>query len=198
VKHTIHHSAEIDSTAIIGAGTSVWQFSHVREYAEIGSECVIGRNVYIGPGVKIGDRCKLQNLAMIYEPATIEDGVFIGPGVVFTNDLHPRSITPNGRLKSPEDWDRLGVRVQEGASIGASATCVAPVSIGRWALVAAGSVVVSDVPDYALVAGVPARQIGWVGPAGKRLVGSGNSLTCPETGQTFLLVDETLCEVKNA
>jgi UDP-2-acetamido-3-amino-2,3-dideoxy-glucuronate N-acetyltransferase len=113
--------------------------------------------------------------------------VFVGPAVVLTNDLHPRAVTPDGRLKSADDWDAVGVLVRTGASIGARSVCVAPVTIGRWAMVAAGSVVTRDVPDHALVAGVPARRIGWVGPAGARLHQVGDATyACPVTGQHFV------------
>ena len=118
-------------------------------------------------GCRSGDHCKLQNYALVYEPAVLSDGVFVGPAAVFTNDLFPRAITPDGTPKGAGDWEPVGVLVGRGASIGARAVCVAPVTIGDWALVAAGAVVVDDVPDYALVAGVPARQLGWVGRAGQ-------------------------------
>lgn len=154
--------------------------------------------MYIGPGVLIGDRCKIQNYALLYGPTVVSDGVFIGPAVVFTNDRYPRAINPDGAQKSAADWHPVGVTVMNGASIGARAVCVAPVIIGRWALVAAGSVVVRDVPDFALVAGTPARRIGWVGPAGERLVevdGDPHRLRCPRTGTHFVLTGpESLVE----
>ncbi|CAM5402944.1 acyltransferase [Leifsonia shinshuensis] len=174
--------AEVDPRARIGARTRVWNLAHVREDATIGADCVVGRGAYVGPGVRIGDNCKLQNYALVYEPAVLEDGVFVGPAAVFTNDVFPRAVNPDGSLKSAEDWDAVGVTVLTGASIGARAVCIAPVRIGRWALVAAGSVVRSDVPDYALVAGVPARRIGWVGEAGFPLVDEGaGRWRCPRT-----------------
>ncbi|MDQ4504348.1 acyltransferase [Sinomonas sp. ASV322] len=180
-----HASAEIEDGAVVGDGTVVWHFAHVRSGARVGRECVVGRGVYIGPGARIGNRCKIQNYALVYEPAVVEDGVFIGPGVVFTNDLNPRAVNPDGSLKAAEDWDAVGVSVGTGASIGARAVCVAPVRIGAWATVAAGAVVVRDVPDYALVAGVPARQIGWVGESGHRLKEDGSSQV-PHTDRTWL------------
>jgi acetyltransferase-like isoleucine patch superfamily enzyme len=134
--------------------------------------------------VRIGDNVKLQNYALVYEPAVLGDGVFVGPAAVLTNDHSPRSVDPEGRLKRGGDWQAAAVEVAEGASLGARSVCVAPVRIGRWALVAAGAVVTRDVPDHALVAGVPARRIGWVGRAGVRLVereGEPGGWKCPET-----------------
>jgi len=135
----------------------------------------------------IGDRVKLQNYALVYEPARLEDEVFIGPAVVLTNDLYPRSADVTGKLKRPADWAALGVEVRRGASIGARAVILAGVVIGRWALVAAGAVVTRDVPDFALVAGAPARRIGWVGRAGSKLTADGTGRwRCPATGDSFL------------
>ena len=165
----IEPSADVDARAVIGEDTLIWHLAQLRENVRVGRECVIGRGAYLGPGVVVGDRCKIQNHALVYEPAVVADGVFIGPAVVFTNDLLPRAVTPDGRLKDGSDWEAVAVTVREGASIGARTVCVAPVTIGRWALVAAGSVVIRDVPDFALVAGVPARQIGWVDRSGNRV-----------------------------
>ena len=198
----IHTTAEVSPDADVDPSASIWQLAHVREGARVGGEVVIGRGAYIGPGVVIGERCKVQNHALVYEPAVVGDGVFIGPGAVFTNDRHPRAINPDRTLKSAADWEPVGVTVLSGASIGARAVCVAPVTIGRWALVAAGSVVVRDVPDFAMVAGAPARRIGWVGPAGERLVevdGDPYRLRCPRTGAHFVLSGpETLVEAADA
>jgi UDP-2-acetamido-3-amino-2,3-dideoxy-glucuronate N-acetyltransferase len=134
----------------------------------------------------VGDNCKLQNYALIYEPAVLEDGVFVGPAAVLTNDQYPRSIFPDGQLKGPDGWNAVGVTLRHGASIGARAVCVAPVTIGRWALVAAGSVVVRDVPDYALVAGTPARRLGWVGRAGMPLEQDHwQTWRCPKTQERY-------------
>lgn len=184
--------------ATIGAGSSVWHLAQVREGATIGRDCVIGRGVYIGSGVSVGDGCKIQNYALVYEPALLEPGVFIGPAVVFTNDTYPRAVNPDGSPKSASDWTPVGVTVREGASIGARATCVAPVVIGRWATVAAGAVVTKDVPDFALVAGVPARRIGWVGPAGLPLEKQSDAWVCPRTGSRFVESDGTLKEESRA
>jgi len=179
--------ADVDDRAKIGAGTTVWHLAQIREDAEVGADCVIGRGAYVGPGVIIGSNVKLQNYALVYEPARLADGVFIGPAAVLTNDTYPRAVTPEGRLKTGADWTAVGVVIGEGAAIGARAVCVAPVVVGRWALVAAGAVVVADVPDFALVVGVPARRIGWVGRAGVRLVADGDGrFVCPETGARYV------------
>jgi UDP-2-acetamido-3-amino-2,3-dideoxy-glucuronate N-acetyltransferase len=175
-------TADIHPTARIGAGSRVWHLAQVREGAELGPECVVGRGAYVGPGVRLGSRCKLQNYALVYEPAVLEDGVFVGPAAVLTNDLLPRAVTPDGLLKRAEDWTPVGVTLREGASIGARVVCVAPVVVGRWAMVAAGSVVTRDVPDYALVAGAPARFLRWVGRAGVPLEERDGVWVCPVTG----------------
>ncbi|KQW48824.1 acetylglucosamine-1-phosphate uridylyltransferase [Nocardioides sp. Root1257] len=184
---TVHGSADVDPDASIGAGTVIWHLAQVRERAVVGKSCIVGRGAYVGPGVAIGDRCKIQNHALVYEPAFVESGAFIGPAVVLTNDMFPRAVTADGRLKSADDWQPVGVHVREGASIGARAVCVAPVSIGRWAMVAAGAVVTKDVPDFALVAGVPARQVRWVGHQGVPLENIGrNVYRCPVSGRQYV------------
>lgn len=179
-------TADVDDRATVGDGSSVWHLAQIREGAQLGRNCVIGRGAYVGAGVRIGDNCKVQNHALIYEPATLADGVFIGPAVVLTNDTYPRAVNPDGSQKSADDWNEVGVAVGKGAAVGARAVCVAPVTIGDWALVAAGSVVIRDVPRYALVAGVPARQIGWVGRAGRRLEEIEPCVwRCPDTDERY-------------
>ncbi len=192
----IQESADVAESAKIGEGSSVWHLAQVREDAQLGENCIVGRGAYVGTGVHMGDNCKLQNYALVYEPAHLEEGVFVGPAAVFTNDHYPRSIDPDGKLKRGDDWEAVGVTCKTGSSIGARAVCVAPVTIGRWAMVAAGSVVISDVPDFALVAGVPARRIRWVGKAGVPLeeTDDPNTFVCPETGSKYILEDETLRE----
>ena len=179
-------SADVDASAVLGDGSRVWHLAQLRDGVVLGSGCIVGRGAYIGSGVHVGDNTKIQNHALVYEPARLGAGVFIGPAVVLTNDTYPRSVAPDGSLKSADDWEAVGVTVDDGASIGARAVCVAPVRIGRWAMVAAGAVVTSDVPDHALVVGVPARQIGWVGRAGRRLEQSEpGTWTCPETRELY-------------
>ena len=188
--------ASVEPGADLGPGTTVWDLATVRHGASVGANCVIGRGAYLGPGVRVGDNVKIQNQALIYEPAELEDGAFVGPAVVLTNDTYPRAVTPEGRLKTADDWEAVGVRVGVGASLGARSVCVAPVRIGRWALVAAGAVVVRDVPDHALVVGVPARRIGWVGRAGEPLVDEGEGrFRCPRTGVLHLERDGRLSEL---
>jgi acetyltransferase-like isoleucine patch superfamily enzyme len=187
--------AEVQETATVGAGTKVWSLALVRDGAIVGTNCNLGRGAYVGPGVRIGNNCKIHTYALVFEPARVADGVFIGPHAVLTNDVNPRAVTPDGQLKGADDWDAVPVVIDEGAAIGARAVCVAPVRIGRWALVAAGAVVTRDVPDFALVAGVPARQIGWVGRTGKRLVAKGdNRYVCPDTGTEYTESDGVLSE----
>ncbi|HEX9086345.1 MAG TPA: acyltransferase [Arthrobacter sp.] len=184
---SIAETADVADTAVIGDGTRIWHLAQVREDATVGSNCNIGRGAYVGPGVVLGNNCKLQNYALVYEPASLADGVFVGPAAVLTNDLHPRAITPDGTLKDSDDWVAVGVTVGKGASIGAGAVCIAPASIGEWATVAAGAVVTRDVPAYAIVAGVPARQAGWVGEAGHPLKqDGGGSWLCPATGRRYV------------
>ena len=186
-------SADVDERAQIGEGSSVWHLAQVRERARVGTSTTLGRGSYVGPGVVIGANCKVQNYALLYEPAVLADGVFIGPAAVFTNDEFPRAITPDGDLKQADDWSAVGVSVKRGASIGARAVCIAPLVIGEWALVAAGAVVTRDVPDYAIVAGVPARHVGWVGRAGIPLKDAGGGVfTCPATHERYRLVDGSL------
>lgn len=193
----IASEADVHPSAVLGEGTSIWHHAAVREDAVLGRSCVVGRGAYLGPGVCVGDNVKIQNYALVYEPAKLGDGAFVGPGVVFTNDLNPRSVTPDGRLKNADDWTAVGVTVLEGGSVGARAVCVAPVTIGRWAMVAAGAVVTRDVPDFALVVGVPARRIGWVGRAGQRLVDEGDGrYTCPQTGAAYTEKDGSLVEIE--
>jgi len=171
----VHQTAEVSPLAEIGPGTKIWRNAHVREGARIGRGCVIGAGAYVGEGVQVGDRCKVQNDALLYEGLTLEDGVFVGPQVCFTNDYWPRAINPDGSLKSADDWEMGRTRVCYGASIGARSVIVTGLTIGRFAMIGAGSVVTRDVPDHGLVFGSPARLQGWVCACGRKLAVRGDA-----------------------
>lgn len=189
-------TADVAASARLGPGTRVWHLAQVGEGAVLGRSCVLGRGAYVGPGVVVGDHVKIQNYALVYQPAVLGDGVFVGPAAVLTNDLNPRAVDPEGRPKSGGDWTPVAVRVGEGASLGARSVCVAPVTIGRWAMVGAGAVVVADVPDFALVVGVPARRIGWVGRAGFPLRRDGDGTWhCERTGDRYTETGGVLREI---
>ncbi len=171
----IHESAFVDAPSEIGAGTRIWHFCHVLPNCRIGENCVLGQNVVIGPDVRIGDNCKIQNNVSLYKGVELADGVFCGPSCVFTNVL-----TPRAEIERKDEF--APTPVGRGATIGANATIVCGNQIGDYAMVAAGAVVTKDVPDFALVAGVPAARIGWVSRSGDRL---GDDLTCPRTGELY-------------
>lgn len=198
---SIQPTADVDPRAHLGASVRVWHQAQIREDAVVGDGCQIGRGAYIGPGVELGRNCKVQNHALVYEPARLADGVFIGPAVVLTNDEFPRATTPDGSLKGTDDWDHVGVSIGTGSSIGARAVCVAPLTIGAWAMVAAGAVVTRDVPDYAIVVGVPARRTGWVGETGRPLVqvpGEGDLWLCPVTGRKYRESEQELAPIEGS
>lgn len=192
----IVESADVSDKARIGEGSSVWHLAQIREDAELGRNCIIGRGAYIGTGVVLGDNCKVQNYALVYEPARLADGVFIGPAVVLTNDHYPRAINSDGSAKSASDWEAVGVSIETGASIGANSTCVAPLRIGRWALIGSGSTVIRDVPDFAIVVGTPARRVGWAGKEGHPLKpGDEEGIwVCPVSGERYVEEADTLKE----
>jgi UDP-2-acetamido-3-amino-2,3-dideoxy-glucuronate N-acetyltransferase len=180
-------SAEVDPSASIGAGSTVWGLACIRENAVLGQQCIVGRGAYIEDGVILGDRVKVQTNALVFKPTRIGNDVFIGPAVVITNDRYPRSSTPEGQLKREDDWTAEGVVIADGASVGARAVILPGVHIGKFALVAAGAVVTKDVADYAIVVGNPARPAGWAGPAGVPLVRrAADQWTCPATGALFV------------
>ena len=163
---SIHSTAIVDEGAQIGEGSKVWHWAHICAGAQIGKNCVFGQNVFVGNRVKIGNLVKIQNNVSVYDNVVLEDGVFCGPSMVFTNVINPRAEV----IRKDEYLDTL---VKHGATLGANCTIVCGVTIGRYAFIGAGSVVTKDVPDYALMVGVPAKQIGWIGEYGERLVKKG-------------------------
>lgn len=178
----IHPTAVVDEGAQIGAGTKVWHFSHVMSGARIGERCVLGQNVYVGAGGVLGDGVKVQNNVSVYDDVIVEDEVFLGPSCVLTNVVNPRAF-----VERKDEYRRTVIR--RGASVGANATIVCGVTLGRYCFVGAGAVVTKDVPDHALVYGTPAKQHGWVSRAGVKL---GDDLRCPETGEQYELSGGTL------
>lgn len=185
-------TADVDPRATVADTTRVWDLAQIRENVSIGKNCIIGRGAYIDAGVQIGDNCKVQNNALVYAPAVLEDGVFVGPAVVFTNDTFPRAINPDGTLKSASDWESRGVTVRRGAAIGARSVVLGGVEVGEWALVAAGSIVTRDVVPYALVMGSPAKRVAWVGRSGRVLEEGDAGLIDPADGTAYIEVDGKL------
>lgn len=165
----IHPTADVSPEAVIGEGCRIWHHCHVREGVRLGRNCILGKGAYVDFGVQIGNNVKIQNNVSIFHGATLEDGVFCGPHSVLTNDKRPRAINPDGTLKSADDWTVGNTLVRFGASIGAHAVILSGVTIGRWAMVGAGAVVTSDVPDHGLVRGNPARLHGFVCSCGSGL-----------------------------
>lgn len=179
---TIHESAYVDAPCEIGEGTKIWHFSHVQAGARIGRGCTLGQNVYVGADVTIGDRVKIQNNVSVYTGCEIEDDVFLGPSCVLTNVTNPRAQVDRRAL-----YERT--RFRRGATVGANATIICGVTLGRYCFVAAGSVVTKDVPDYALVVGNPAQRVGWMSRHGHRLTepDADGVMTCPESGLRYQL-----------
>jgi UDP-2-acetamido-3-amino-2,3-dideoxy-glucuronate N-acetyltransferase len=176
----VHASAELEADAQVGPRSSVWNRAVLRTGACIGADCIIGRDAFIDVGVHLGDRVKVQNGALVYHGVSVGNGVFIGPGAILTNDRYPRAITATGELARGEDWTVSPIELADGCSIGAGAVVVAGVRVGVFATVGAGAVVTRNVPDYALVAGNPARQLGWVCACGSRLVDSAGANAGPK------------------
>lgn len=172
----IHKTAYVDARVSVGSGTKLWHFTHILSDSSVGRNCVLGQNVMAGPHVSIGDGCKIQNNVALYKGVRLEDDVFCGPSCVFTNVL-----TPRAHIERKDEFRETLVKY--GATIGANATIVCGNTLGRYSMIAAGAVVTRDVPDYGLMAGVPARWIGWVSRCGERL---GPDLKCPRTGEQYL------------
>jgi UDP-2-acetamido-3-amino-2,3-dideoxy-glucuronate N-acetyltransferase len=173
---TIHESAYVDEPCTVGAGTKIWHFAHILKDCAIGANCSIGQNVMIGPAVKVGDNCKIQNNVSLYNGVELEDGVFCGPSCVFTNVNNPRA-----EIEKKSEFRRT--LVKRGATIGANATIVCGHTLGAYCFVAAGAVVTNDVPAFALMAGVPAKRIGWMSLKGEKL---GPDLVCPADGTCYV------------
>ena len=177
-----HETAIVDAGVEIGLGSKIWHFAHILSGSKIGANCNLGQNVMVGPNVRIGNGCKIQNNVAVYEGVTLEDDVFCGPSMVFTNVLLPRAHVSRRS-------EFLPTLIKRGASIGANATIVCGHTVGAYAMIGAGAVVTRDVPDFALMVGAPARRIGWVSRSGERLKAD---LICPRTGETYRLENGTL------
>lgn len=178
----VHPSAIVDEGAIIGDGTRIWHFSHICAGARIGRDCSLGQGVFVGGHAVIGNRVKIQNNVSVYDAVTLEDGVFCGPSMVFTNVFNPRAEIERKHEFRP-------TLVRRGATLGANCTVVCGVTVGAYAFIGAGAVITRDVPDFALMAGVPGRQIGWVSHAGEKL---GGDFVCPREGRAYKLVKGVL------
>ena len=179
----IHPSADVSPGSRVGEGTRVWQHAQVRERASIGRNCVIGKDVYVDADVVVGDNCKLQNGVNVFRPAVLEDGVFLGPGVVVANDRLPRAVNPDGTPKGVDDWEAVPVVVRRGAAVGAGSILLPGITVGEWALVGAGAVVTADVPAHGLVVGNPARLIGYVCACGTRV--TADAPVCPACSSRY-------------
>jgi UDP-2-acetamido-3-amino-2,3-dideoxy-glucuronate N-acetyltransferase len=198
---TIHPTADVSDDAELGAGTRVWHQAQVREGAVIGSGCILGKGVYVDAGVRIGDRCKLQNGVSVFHGFDLEDGVFLGPGVMLLNDKSPRAINPDGTLKSDSDWTASKGLVKYGAAVGGGAAVLPGVTIGRLAMVGTGAVVTKDVPDHGLVYGNPARLKGFVCECGHiasapQKKGATVHLTCATCGRTTNVPADTYAQIE--
>jgi acetyltransferase-like isoleucine patch superfamily enzyme len=190
---SVHPSADLEPDVSVGPGTTIWQRAQVRRGSRIGSECVIGRDVFVDVEVTVGDRVKVQNGALLYHGLSVEDGVFIGPGAILTNDRYPRAITTTGDLAGDDDWTVAPILLRHGCSVGAGAVIVAGVEVGTYAMIGAGAVVTRDVPGHAMVAGNPARRIGWVCSCGHRLKDS-TGHDAPAERERYAIDTNLVCE----
>ncbi len=181
----IHPTAEVSPKATIGDGSRIWHYVQIREGAVVGENCIVGKDVYIDFDVKVGSNVKIQNGSYLYHGLTVEDGVFIGPRAVFTNDVYPRAINPDGTLKGNDDWEIGPITIRYGASIGTGAVIIPNVTVGRFALVAAGAVVTKSVPDHGLVVGVPARLVGYACKCGRKMTRTGDAYHCEKCQWTY-------------
>jgi acetyltransferase-like isoleucine patch superfamily enzyme len=179
----IHPTADISPESTIGDGTRIWRNVQIREQAHLGQNCIVGQNAYIDFAVVVGNNVKIQNNASLYHGLELEDGVFVGPHVIFTNDRIPRAINPDGSLKNADDWEVGRTRVCYGASIGAGSVIVTGVTIGRWAMIGSGAVVTKDVPDHALVVGNPAHILGYISAKGVRCATQFDAITLTQSEQ---------------
>jgi UDP-2-acetamido-3-amino-2,3-dideoxy-glucuronate N-acetyltransferase len=194
----IHPTASVSPTAFIGANTRVWNYSQIGAQARVGEDCIVGSGVYIDREVVIGNKVKIQTGAQLYHGCEIEDGVFVGPSACVTNDRYPRSITPDGRLRTDTDWTLGKTRVRYGASLGAGSILIAGISVGRFALIAAGAVVTTNVPDHGLIAGSPGRLVGYVCRCGvplRRPEGDSAAWNCPDCIDSYIETTRGLCLV---
>jgi len=185
----IHPTAEVSDKITIGEGSSIWHHAQVREGVTIGEKCIIGKGVYVDAGVSIGNHVKIQNYVSVYHGVTLEDGVFVGPHVCFTNDMRPRAINPDGSLKAADDWVLSETRIKRGAALGANSTIRCGITVGEWGMVGSGSVVTKDVPAHGLVYGNPAQLHGFVCACGEILQKESQTATtvtakCPKCGRT--------------
>ncbi len=188
MNYQVHETAIVDEGAEIGEGSRVWHWAHVSSGAKIGSGCSLGQNVFVGNKVVIGNQCKIQNNVSVYDNVTLEEGVFCGPSMVFTNVYNPRSF-----IERKNEY--RNTLIKKGATLGANCTIVCGVTVGRFSFVAAGAVVNRNVPDFALMAGVPAKQIGWMSRYGERLdlpLSGDTEITCPNTDDKYLLAGNQL------
>lgn len=190
----IHPTSEISSSAEIGDGTRIWLHCQIRDHARIGENCILGKGVFVDTGVTIGKNVKIQNYSSIYEGVTLEDGVFVGPHVCFTNDRIPRAVNPDGSLKDVADWTISPTLIRKGASLGANSTIVCGATIGEWAMVGAGSTVTRDIPAHGLAWGSPARLQGFVCKCGSRFETPASPVigrvTCGTCGEVVQITSE--------